>query len=264
MLPRAVLNNLARVHYGNIVANFRHYAKVVRYHYHRGLILRLQLFHQLQHLRLNGNVKRGSRLVRYKEARVARQRHCNYHALLHAAGKLVRIIAAALRPYANKLQHVARFPVRLGTAAAVMQAYNLSYLVRNRHNGVKARHGVLEYHGNFLAAYFAHFLFAYLQKVLPVEEYFARYYPCRGSWKYAHYGLYGRCFARARFAHKAQRFAVAKREIKVFHGVHRGVIGLIVNSKVLYFQKLFVRHCVSLLSPSASGQAHRADRRPQS
>ena len=32
----------------------------------------------------------------------------------------MRIIAAALRPYANKFQHVARLPVRLCAAAAVM------------------------------------------------------------------------------------------------------------------------------------------------
>ena len=54
--------------------------------------LRAQRAHQLQDLRLDGDVERGGGLVGDQEPRVAGQRHRDHHALAHAARELVRIV----------------------------------------------------------------------------------------------------------------------------------------------------------------------------
>ena len=56
----------------------------------------LQLAHQLEDLRLHGDVERGGRLVGDQQRRIAGQRHRDHHALAHAAGELVRIFVDAL------------------------------------------------------------------------------------------------------------------------------------------------------------------------
>jgi len=61
-------------------------------------------FDQLQHLALHSDVKRGGRLVRYHQARIAGERHRDQHALPHPAGDFVGI----------QLQH----PPRLGIATS--------------------------------------------------------------------------------------------------------------------------------------------------
>jgi hypothetical protein len=47
---------------------------------------------QIQNLRLDRHVERGGRFVGHEQFRLARQRHGDHHALLHAAGHLERII----------------------------------------------------------------------------------------------------------------------------------------------------------------------------
>src|SRR3546814_17068634 len=49
-----------------------------------------------QHLRLNGDIERGGRLVRQQQLRPAGQRHGDHHPLAHAAGELVRVVVQAL------------------------------------------------------------------------------------------------------------------------------------------------------------------------
>jgi hypothetical protein len=55
-----------------------------------GAVLPLQLSHQLQHLRLHGDVERRRRLVGDQHLGAAGQRHGDHHPLAHAAGQLVR------------------------------------------------------------------------------------------------------------------------------------------------------------------------------
>ena len=58
-------------------------------------LARLQLAHQVEDLRLDGDVERGGRLVGDQQSRIAGQRHRDHHALAHAAGELVRIFVDA-------------------------------------------------------------------------------------------------------------------------------------------------------------------------
>ena len=56
----------------------------------------LEAADQIKHLRLNGDVERGGRLVGDQQLWIAGQRNGDHRALAHAAGKLVRIVVHAL------------------------------------------------------------------------------------------------------------------------------------------------------------------------
>ena len=75
---------------------FGDHAEVVRDQDDRRAGPLLHLVHQLEDLGLNRDVERGRRLVGDQQLRVARERHRDHHALAHAAGKLVRVVAQPL------------------------------------------------------------------------------------------------------------------------------------------------------------------------
>ena len=62
---------------------------------HRHAALTLQLLQELQDLRLHGDVECRCRFVGDQQFRLVGERHGDHHALALAAGKLVRIAAAA-------------------------------------------------------------------------------------------------------------------------------------------------------------------------
>ena len=84
-------HNLSGIHNRNLVAGVRNNAEVMRDQQHCGAQLFLQVAHKLQHLRLDGDIQRGCRLIRDDKLRAACKRNGDDNALLHAAGKLVRI-----------------------------------------------------------------------------------------------------------------------------------------------------------------------------
>ena len=61
---------------------------------HREPEVALQVLEQAQDLRLHHHVERGRRLVGDEQARLARERHRDQHALALAAGELVRVVVA--------------------------------------------------------------------------------------------------------------------------------------------------------------------------
>ena len=75
----------------------------------------LQVAHEVEDLRLDGDVERGGRLVGDEQLRVAGERHRDHHPLAHAAGQLVRIgVGARLgRRDAHRAQHLDRALARL-------------------------------------------------------------------------------------------------------------------------------------------------------
>ena len=79
-----------RVHHQNVIGHTGDNTQVVSNHdsCRAGFILRF--IHDLKHLRLNGDVKRGGRLIRNKHARIVGNRHCDHDALAHTAGELMR------------------------------------------------------------------------------------------------------------------------------------------------------------------------------
>ena len=65
-------------------------AEVVADEQHRRVELGLQARDQVEHLRLDGRVEPGRRLVEDQQRRVLGERHRDHDALLHAARELVR------------------------------------------------------------------------------------------------------------------------------------------------------------------------------
>ena len=66
------------------------HAHVVRDHDERHVTLLLQGHEQVEDLRLDRHVERGRRLVGDEQLGIAGDRHGDHHALVHAAGELVR------------------------------------------------------------------------------------------------------------------------------------------------------------------------------
>ena len=100
LLGRAVLDHVAAVHHEHVLARLGHDAEVVGDQDDRRAQPLLHLVHQLDDLRLDRHVERGRRLVGDQHGGIARERHRDHHALAHAAGELVRIVAqrASRRP----------------------------------------------------------------------------------------------------------------------------------------------------------------------
>src|SRR6185295_7924515 len=87
----ANLRDVPEIHHGNPIGDVTHHRQVVRDEEVRQLELFLQILHQIDNLRLNGNVEGADRLVRDDDLRVRRQRSGNSDTLALPAGKLMRV-----------------------------------------------------------------------------------------------------------------------------------------------------------------------------
>ena len=81
----------------------------------------LQLHHQLQDLRLNGNIQCGSRLIGDQKLRFTCQRNCDHDTLSHTTGQLVGILLHTLLRFIDTYQRqklhcscICLFLVRIG------------------------------------------------------------------------------------------------------------------------------------------------------
>ena len=117
-------------------------------------LARLQFAHQVEDLRLQGDVERGGRLVGDQQARVAGQRHRDHDALAHAAGELVRIFVDALlgRGDVHAAQQLDGALARLPPRAAAMAQDRLDDLVADGEARIERGHRLLEDHGEPVAA----------------------------------------------------------------------------------------------------------------
>ena len=195
----------------------------------------VQLFYKVEYLRLNGNVKRGGGFVGNKQLGIAGKRKRNHNALPHAAGEFVRVAVYALfrRGYADELQHLYRACAGLPPAHFFMLQYHLHDLVAYGVNRVKAGHGVLEYHGYFLAANPAHLVLAVCQYIFAVQQYFAVNHAA-GILKQAHYGKACNAFAGAGFADYAQHLALIHVKAYAAHGLYLANVGKERRFKIPY------------------------------
>ena len=90
--PGCLLDDLTGIHDGHPVGVLGDHTKIVGDQQDRHFPLPLQCAQQLQHLRLNGDVQRGGRLIGHQQCGIARQRNGDYDALLHAPGQLMGIL----------------------------------------------------------------------------------------------------------------------------------------------------------------------------
>src|SRR5262249_50092808 len=131
----------------------------------------LEVGHETENLRLDGDVECGGRLIRDQELGAAGQRNRDHYALAHAAGQLVRVLARAptrLRD-ADKAEHFHPTLLHLLAVKSLMQPQRLGDLAPDGEDWIEACHRLLEDHADVVAAHLAHSGFAELEKVSALE-----------------------------------------------------------------------------------------------
>ena len=224
--------------------------------------LLLQIAHHLKYLRLNGHIQRSRRLVRQKQARFERQRDGDHHALLHAAGELMRIFILARRRNADHLQDLfdAFFDLQLLHIRLVLTD-GFSDLLAHLEDRIQAGHRVLKDHGDLRAADRTHIRFRAFEQVAPLKIDLAGCDLTDALGQQPHDGERRGRLARAGLAYQPQRFALIELERNAVERVNVVLLRVIDHGKVAYLRNDFVIQLFHL-SSSCAGQARRADRRP--
>ena len=142
LVGRALLDHPALRHDDDPVRAVGGDAEVVRDEQHAGAGARGQLLEVVEDLALHGDVEGAGRLVGHQQARLRGERDGDEHALPHAAGELVRVLA---RPHlrvgqpgaAQGLDGLDRGVLAVGEA---VDAQHLGHLLAHAGHGVE-RHG---------------------------------------------------------------------------------------------------------------------------
>ena len=265
LLLGAVLHNVAGVDDRHLVADLGHNAHVVGDQQHGGVVLFAQVGDQVQHLGLDGHIQRGGGLVGQQQVGVAGQRNGNDHTLLHAAGKLMRILIVPLRRDTHDLQHLLGALLGGGVALVVaVQPHHLGDLVADALHRVQGRHRVLKDHRDVVAADLAHLVLRQLQHILAFQVDLAARNAAAHVGQDAQDGFGNGGLAGAGLAHQAQGLAPLQMQRHAVDRVHHLAVGHILHHQVLHFEELglFTHLAVPPLSSSASGPKRPAGRRP--
>ena len=256
---RRLLHLAARVHHHHPLGHLGDDAEIVRDQDDGGADLGLQVLHQVEDLRLDGDVERRGRLVGDQQLGPAGQRDGDHHALAHAAGELVGILVEAALGLgdADQLQHLHGPVVGLAAADALVQPQRLAELPADGQHGIEARHRLLEDHGDVVAAHAAASRVGELQQVDAAEADGARDLAGRLG-DQAQDGVGGHRLAAARFTHHRQRLALLDVEGDAVDRPVHPVRGAEVRLQVLDLEQ---RHGSTAAWPCA-GRACRAGRRP--
>ena len=138
-LYRRPLDDLAGIHDRDIVGHLGNDAEIVRDQDDRGPGVSAQPAHQVEDLRLDGDVERRGRLIGDQEIGPAGERHGDHHALALAARQLVGIVVDPLlgRGDAHPPQHLDRLRARFGRRRIAVAADRFDDLVADREGGVE-------------------------------------------------------------------------------------------------------------------------------
>ena len=169
---RGLLDDLAGIHHGNVVADLGHHAQVVGDHDDARVGLLAQLDQQVEDLRLDSDVERRGRLVGDQQGGGAGQSHGDHDALAHAARQLVRIFVHAIARGRDPdpVQQVDGGGARVFRRQPPMSAQCLADLVADGEAGIERGHRLLEDHGQPVAAQIAHLPLRQGGQILPLEQ----------------------------------------------------------------------------------------------
>ena len=150
----AAFHHTSGIHYINAVGIARHDTHVMRHNDDSDLPFHGNLLEHFQQLRLNSNIKRGSRFVRYQDLRLCRKRHGDHNTLTHAAGKLLRIVVVAFLRVRDphRLQHFDGSHAGFLLAAPLVLQNRLRDLIPNGQHRIERCHRFLKNHANTTAA----------------------------------------------------------------------------------------------------------------
>jgi hypothetical protein len=208
------LDDAAEIHHGDAVADMGDDRKVVRDEEIGKAVVALQVDQQIDHLRLDGDVKRGDRLVAHDQARAKRERARDADALALAAGELMREILHLVRPQANLPEQLGDARLFCLAAGKPVHAERLADDVARGHARIERGERVLE-HDLHRAAHRAHVGLAQRRDIGAVELDAAG-----GRLDQPQHGARHRRLAAAGFSDEAQRLADTEREADAVDRMH--------------------------------------------
>ena len=184
---RALLGDARGIHDDDAVGIAGNHAEIVGNDDERDVELARQILHQLENLRLDGDVERGGGLVGDDQLGIAGKPDRDHHTLPHAARELMRVlIEPPLRiGDADQLQEFDCARLRFRVGHAEMDLQRLFYLKADREDRVQRRHRLLEDHRNIAAADFAHLLIVEIEQRAAVEYDAALRDFCSQAWQAA-------------------------------------------------------------------------------
>ncbi len=167
-----VLDDFAGVHDGNGVGDLGDDGEVVSDQHDGHLLRGLELAEKVEDLGLDGYVESSGGLVGDKHGGAAGKGHGDHDALAEAAAELVGISVKALGGGADA-DAAERFDGQLaglGGAEVLVELDGFDDLIADGEDGVEAGHGLLEDHGDFVAANLAHLSLGESEQVPAFEE----------------------------------------------------------------------------------------------
>jgi hypothetical protein len=228
LLGACRLDHAAGVHHHHEVRHLGHHAQVVRDEHDGHASVALEVAQQREDLRLDGDVQRRGGLVGDEQLGLARQRHGDHDALTHAPAERVWVVAHALlgRRDAHLPQELdgARLGVLLRHLP--VQAQRLADLRAHAVDRVERAHGLLEDHGDVVAAQAAHLPLRELHEVAPLEQDLTRFELAGGLRHQAHDRQRRDALAAAALAHHAHGGAPRDDQRHVVHGAQRAFVGV--------------------------------------
>src|SRR6516164_6511300 len=221
-IDRRTLDDLARIHDGDLVANLGDHSEIVGYENDRGIGGGLQVTHEVEDLRLNGDVERRRGLVGNQELRIASECESDHCPLAHAAGKPMRIVVDALlgRWDFHQPQQIDGARTRLSSRQAAVADEGLRNLLAYRVDRIERRHRFLEDHRQPIAAQVAHLAIGQAEQIGTIKANSARHLG-RALGQQSHDRQRGDALAAPGFADKAQGLSAPHREIDAINRMRR-------------------------------------------
>jgi len=142
--PVRLLNDLAQIHDGNVIAKVLHHPKVMRNKQESEPKLGLQLSQQIQDLRLYGDVQRRNRLIADNQIRLAGKRTGDADTLTLPTGELVRKQSELLGPQANLGKQFRDLSVTFAGIADVHDIHGFANDLAGTHTRIERGKRILE------------------------------------------------------------------------------------------------------------------------
>ena len=235
---RGGLHDASGVHHVHVVTDFADDAEVVSDEDDAGPQLLLALFDQLKDLLLHGHIQGGGRFICDEDLWTGDEGHGDHHPLTHATGELMRVGL-------NPLLGVGDADLSEGLDGAgegrlsldsLMDLQGLRQLPGDREVGVEGGHGILEDHGDFLAADLAESRFIQGEEVLTLEEGPASVDTPRRPGNEAQERIAGDRLTRAGLPDNAEGLALFEGKGDVFDRVDGAVAGVEAGGEILNLQ----------------------------
>ena len=221
LLRPRLLDELARVHDGDIISGLGNDAHVVGDDDHPHLVLTTEVLEQVEDLRLNGHVEGRGRLVGDQQLRVARDCDRDHHALPHPAREPVRVVVESLgRPRNLHLfKELDGTLSRIVLRVAEMSIEHLGDLRLDPQRRVQRRHRILEDHRHLPAPDVLELPLGQRRQIAPLEGHRALDDAGRGLRDQTHQRQRGHRFPTARLAHDPERLPCFDREADAVDGL---------------------------------------------